>query len=39
MLLYQKLPPTTQFMTVELTYRDGSVSEVKSFRTANRSNN
>jgi hypothetical protein len=39
MLLYQKLPPTTQFMSVELTYRDGSVSEVKSFRTANRSNN
>lgn len=39
MLLYQKLPPATQFMSVELTYRDGSVSEVKSFRTANRSNN
>jgi hypothetical protein len=39
MLLYEKLPPTTQFMSVELTYRDGSVSEVKSFRTANRSNN
>ncbi|TYL92209.1 caspase family protein [Bradyrhizobium rifense] len=39
MLLYQKLPPTTQLMSVELTYRDGSVSEVKSFRTANRSNN
>ncbi len=37
--LYMKLPPTTQFMSVELTYRDGSVSEVKSFRTANRSNN
>ncbi|MBI5264914.1 MAG: caspase family protein [Bradyrhizobium sp.] len=37
--LYQRLPPTTQFMSVELTYRDGSVSEIKSFRTANRSNN
>jgi Caspase domain len=37
--LYMKLPLTTQFMSVELTYRDGSVSEVKSFRTANRSNN
>jgi hypothetical protein len=38
-LIYQKLPPTTQFMSVELTYRDGSVSEIKTFRTANRSNN
>jgi hypothetical protein len=38
-LLYQKLPPSTQFMSVELTYRDGSVSEVKTFRTSNRSNN
>lgn len=37
--LDMKLPPTTQFMSVELTYRDGSVSEVKSFRTATRSNN
>jgi hypothetical protein len=37
--LYQKLPPQTQSMSVELTYRDGSVSEIKSFRTANRSNN
>jgi hypothetical protein len=37
--LYMKLPPTTQLMSVELTYRDGSVSEVKTFRTANRSNN
>jgi uncharacterized caspase-like protein len=37
--LYQKLPASTQFMSVELTYRDGSVSEVKSFRTSNRSNN
>ena len=39
MMLYEKLPAATQFMSVELTYRDGSVSEVKSFRTANRSNN
>ena len=38
-MLYQKLPPATQFMSVELTYRDGSVSEIKTFRTANRSNN
>ena len=38
-LIYQKLPPATQFMSVELTYRDGSVSEIKTFRTANRSNN
>jgi len=37
--LYMKLPSATQFMSVELTYRDGSVSEVKSFRTANRSTN
>ena len=34
-----KLAPTTQFVSVELTYRDGSVSEIKSLRTANRSNN
>jgi hypothetical protein len=34
-----RLPPTTQFMSIELTYRDGSVSEIKSFKTANRSNN
>jgi len=26
-------------MSVELTYRDGSVSELKTFRTSNRSNN
>ena len=38
-MLYQKLPPATQFMSVELTYRDGSVSEIKTFRTVNRSNN
>ncbi|MFY9953250.1 caspase family protein [Bradyrhizobium sp.] len=29
---YLKLTPTTQFVSVELTYRDGSVSETKSFR-------
>ena len=29
---YLKLAPTTQFVSVELTYRDGSVSETKSFR-------
>ncbi|WFU44938.1 caspase family protein [Bradyrhizobium sp. CB82] len=39
MPLYMKLAPSTQFVSVELTYRDGSVSEIKSFRTANRSNN
>jgi hypothetical protein len=31
-LPYMKLAPTTQFVSVELTYRDGSVSEIKSFR-------
>ena len=36
---YMKLAPTTQFVSVELTYRDGSVSEIKSFRTSNRTNN
>jgi hypothetical protein len=39
MPLYMKLPQATQFVSVELTYRDGSVSEIKSFRAANRSNN
>lgn len=39
MPLYMKLAPATQSVSVELTYRDGSVSEIKSFRTANRSNN
>ena len=29
---YLKLAPATQFVSVELTYRDGSVSEIKSFR-------
>ncbi|GLR88286.1 caspase family protein [Bradyrhizobium iriomotense] len=39
MPLYMKLAPSTQVVSVELTYRDGSVSEIKSFRSANRSNN
>ena len=29
---YLKLAPSTQFVSVELTYRDGSVSAIKSFR-------
>jgi hypothetical protein len=29
---YLKLAPATQSVSVELTYRDGSVSEIKSFR-------
>jgi hypothetical protein len=29
---YLKLGPSTQFVSVELTYRDGSVSEIRSFR-------
>ncbi len=29
---YLKLAPSTQFVSVELTYRDGSVSEIRSFR-------
>ena len=29
---YMKLAPTTRSVSVELTYRDGSVSEIKSFR-------
>jgi hypothetical protein len=29
---YLKLAPSTQTVSVELTYRDGSVSEIKSFR-------
>lgn len=32
MPLYMKLNPATQFVSVELTYRDGSVSEIKTFR-------
>ena len=31
---YLKLPPSSKFVSVELTYRDGSVSEIKSFRDA-----
>ena len=31
-LPYLKLPPETESVSVELTYRDGSVSEIKSFR-------
>ncbi|MGN6114577.1 MAG: caspase family protein [Nitrobacter sp.] len=31
-LPYLKLPPATKSVSVELTYRDGSVSEIKSFR-------
>jgi uncharacterized caspase-like protein len=34
---YLKLPPATAVVSVELTYQDGSVSEVKTFR--NRSSN
>ena len=29
---YIKIPATTKFVSVELTFRDGSVSEIKSFR-------
>ncbi|SDS29012.1 caspase family protein [Bradyrhizobium canariense] len=29
---FLKLPPATKSVSVELTYRDGSVSEIKSFR-------
>jgi caspase domain-containing protein len=29
---YVKLPPATKTVSVELTYQDGSVSEIKSFR-------
>jgi hypothetical protein len=29
---YLKLSPSNQFVSVELTYRDGSISEIKSFR-------
>jgi hypothetical protein len=29
---YLKLAPSAQFVSVELTYRDGSVSEIKSFQ-------
>jgi hypothetical protein len=30
--LYLRVPPTTKMVSVELTYRDGSVSELKTFR-------
>jgi hypothetical protein len=29
---YLKLPPATKSVSIELTYRDGSVSEIKNFR-------
>ncbi len=29
---YMKLAPNTKFVSIELTYRDGSVSETKTFR-------
>jgi hypothetical protein len=32
--LYVKLPATTKMITAELTYRDGSVSELKTFSSA-----
>jgi hypothetical protein len=31
-LPYLKVPPATRLVSVELTFRDGSVSEVKTFR-------
>ena len=30
--LYLRVPPTTKLVSIELTYQDGSVSEVKTFR-------
>jgi hypothetical protein len=30
--LYLNVPPATALVSVELTFRDGSVSEVKTFR-------
>jgi hypothetical protein len=30
--VYLRLPPKTQLVSVELTYRDGTVSETKTFR-------
>jgi hypothetical protein len=30
--VYMQLPPKTQMVTIELTYRDGSVSETKTFK-------
>ena len=32
--VYMTLPPQTQMVTIELTYRDGSVSETKTFKKA-----
>jgi hypothetical protein len=29
---YMKLAPSTHFVSVEITYQDGSVSELKTFR-------
>jgi hypothetical protein len=29
---YLKVPPATALVSVEITYQDGSVSEVKTFR-------
>jgi hypothetical protein len=33
---YLKLPPATKFVSIELKYRDGSVSETKTFRAETR---
>ena len=35
---YMKLPPKTKVMSVELTYRDGTTSEVKTYRADQRGN-
>ena len=35
---YMKLSPNTKFVSIELTYRDGSVSETKTFRADARGN-
>lgn len=35
---YMKLPPKTKVMSVELTYRDGTTSEVKTYRADPRGN-
>jgi hypothetical protein len=35
---YLRLPPKTQVMSIELTYRDGTTSEVKTFKADPRSN-
>ncbi len=29
---YMKMPPNTRSVSVELTYQDGSLSEIKNFR-------